>query len=129
MTKHLYEGNCDPLNHFDSLPIRVRSCITVALCLACQCVRWNNMKGYHAITGKSQIQACKYTTNITLYTAAQGYDLTLHLLRTTECIQLWHIQAKDKSPYSYQCQVMAFIHCPAGEWREKYTMLPYSPGG
>lgn len=24
---------------------------------------------------------------------------------------------------------MASIHCPAGEWREKYTTLPHAPGG
>lgn len=57
------------------------------------------------------------------------HGVPYNLTPPQQCIQLWHIQAKDKSPCSYQCQVMASIHCPAGEWREKYTTLPYAPGG
>lgn len=42
----------------------------------------------------------------------------------------WGIcRPRTKSPCSYQCQVMASIHCRAGERRGKYTMLPYVPGG
>lgn len=67
-------------------------------------------------------------TKVTLAITPQTARVRL-LGSAGHCIRPWRIQAKDKSPCSYQCQVVASIHCPAGEWREKCTTLPYAPGG